>query len=163
MMAIYIGKDKKGKEKRDFELVNYLTAAKFYRRSNDHAVDGNQLIPQTKNGFPLRYVLKIGTMVLLYENSPEEIWDLDRANLQKRLYKVTGMSSMVVNDCNYGTLELVHHQDARKSTEITKKNGKYVSNELFRPGIRMLHTQFNALIEGIDFELNELGEIKRLI
>ena len=92
MMAIYVGQDKKGKEKREFELINNITAANFYRRSNDKTPTDNQLVPiKSKSGFELRYKLKIGTMVLLYENNPEEVWELDRKNLQKRLYKVTGM------------------------------------------------------------------------
>ena len=165
MMAIYVGQDKRGKEKREFELVNNIIAANFYRRSNDRIPTDNQLVPlYSKSGYELRYKLKIGTMVLLYENSPEEVWELDRKNLQKRLYKVPGMSSMVLREKdNYGTIEMVHHQDARPSSEVKKKNGSYISNEEFRPGIKMLHTQFNALIQGVDFEINDLGEIRRLI
>lgn len=165
MMAIYVGRDKKGKEKREFELVNNITAANFYRRSNDKVPTDNQLVPlYSKSGYELRYKLKIGTMVLLYENSPEEVWELDKKHLQQRLYKVTGMSSMVLQGkYDFGTIDLVHHQDARPSSEVKKKNGEYVSNEEFRPGIKMLHTQFNALVQGVDFEMNDLGEIRRLI
>lgn len=165
MMAIYVGQDKKGKEKREFELVNNLTAANFYRRSNDRVPTDNQLVPfYSKSGYELRYKLKIGTMVLLYENSPEEVWELDKKNLQKRLYKVTGMSSMVLRGKDYyGTIDLVYHQDARPSSDVKKKNGRFCENEEFRTGIKMLHTQFSALIQGVDFELNELGEIIRLL
>ena len=165
MMAIYVGQDKKGKEKREFELVNNITAANFYPRSNDKVPTDNQLVPlYSKSGYALRYKLKIGTMVILYENGPEEVWELDKKNLQKRLYKVTGMSSMLLRQKdNYGTIELVHHQDARPSTEIKKKNGSFCDGEDFRPGIKMLHTQFRALVQGVDFEINDLGEIRRLI
>ena len=165
MMAIYVGQDKKGKEKREFELVNNITAASFYRRSNDRVPTDNQLVPlKSKSGYELRYKLKIGTMVLLYENSPEEVWELDRRNLQKRLYKVTGMSSMVIQGkYEFGTIEMVYHQEARPSTDIKKVNGVYVSNEEFRSGIKMLHTQLKALVQGVDFEINDLGEIRRLI
>lgn len=165
MMAIYIGQDKKGKEKREFELVNNITAVNFYRKSNDKTPTGNQLVPlYSESGYALRYKLKIGTMVLLYENAPEEVWELDKKNLQKRLYKVTGLSSMLLRQKdNYGTIELVHHQDARPSTEIKKKNGSFCVGEEFRFGIKMLHTQFRALVQGVDFEINDLGEIRRLI
>ena len=165
MMAIYVGHDKKGKEKREFELVNNITAANFYRRSNDKVPTDNQLVPlYSKSGYELRYKLKIGTMVLLYENSPEEVWELDKKHLQQRLYKVTGMSSMILQGkYDFGTIDLVHHQDARPSSEVKKKNGEFVSNEEFRPGIKMLHTQFKALVQGVDFEINDLGEIRRLI
>lgn len=165
MMAIYVGHDNKGKEKREFELVNNITAANFYRRSNDRVPTDNQLVPlYSKSGFELRYKLKIGTMVLLYENGPEEIWELDRNNLQKRLYKVTGMSSMIIQGkYEFGTIEMVHHQNARPSSEIKKVNGEFNSNEEFRPGVKMLHTQFKALVQNVDFEINDLGEIRRLI
>lgn len=165
MMAIYVGQDKKGKEKREFELVNNITAVNFYRRSNDRNPTDNQLVPlYSKSGYELRYKLEIGTMVLLYENSPEEVWELDRKNLQKRLYKVTGMSSMVIQGkFEYGTIEMVHHQNAKPSSEVKKVNGEYKSDEIFRPGIKMLHSQIRALVQGVDFEINDLGEIRRLI
>ena len=165
MMAIYVGHDNKGKEKREFELINNITAANFYRRSNDRVPTDNQLVPRNSpSGYELRYKLKIGTMVLLYENSPEEVWDLDRMNLQKRLYKVTGLSSMVINGkYNFGTIEMVYHQDARPSTEIKKINGEFKSGEEFRAGIKMLHSQIRALVQGVDFEINDLGEIRRFI
>lgn len=165
MMAIYVGQDKKGKEKREFELVNNITAANFYRRSNDKTPTDNQLVPlYSKSGYELRYKLKIGTMVLLYENSPEDVWELDKTNLQKRLYKVTGLSSMVIQGkFEYGTVEMVHHQNAKPSSEIKKVNGEYKSDEDFRPGIKMLHSQVKALVQGVDFDINDLGEIRRLI
>jgi CRISPR-associated endonuclease Csn1 len=103
-------------------------------------------------------------MVLLYENNPEEVWELDKKNLQKRLYKVTGMSSMVLQQkYDYGTIELIHHQDARPSSDIIKKNGEFKANEEFRQGIKLLHTQFKALVQGVDFQINDLGVIRRLI
>ncbi len=161
MMAIYRGKDKKGKDRSEFELINNLDAALYYRRSNNNKYS---LVPErSKSGYPLLFCLKIGTMVLLYESSSDEIWDLDPKNLAKRLYKVTGLSSMVVDSRNYGKIALVHHQEARPSSEVKLKNGKFVSGEDFRPGILMLHGQIKALVQGVDFEINELGEIKRLI
>lgn len=164
MMAIYIGKDARGKEKREFEIVNMITAGDFYRRSNDISIVDNRLIPITsKNGYELAYKLKIGVLVLLYENTSEEVWELDRAGMQKRLYKVTGMSSMVVSSNVYGIINLTYHQEARPSSEIKFKNGVYKQSEDFRQGIKLLHTQFKALVQGVDFELNDLGNIKRLI
>lgn len=157
MMGIYIGKNERGKEKREFELVNSLQASKFYRKNQGLP------IPETKNGYPLAYVLKVGTMVLLYENSPEEIWKLDAKQIQKRLYKITGLSSqLVARKYVYGAISMVFHQEAKPSTELKFKNGEYKVSDEHRPAIQMLHTQLNALIQGIDFEINELGEITRL-
>ena len=101
-------------------------------------------------------------MVLLYENNPDEIWNSNNLELQRRLYKVVGLSSMVIQSRNYGIIAMIHHQDARPNSLIKLKNGAYNSGEEFRPGIKMLHTQFKALVQGVDFDLNDLGEISRL-
>ncbi len=162
MMAIYVGQDERGREKRAFELISNIKAANFYRRSGRNADENKQLVPEAKNGCSLKYQLKIGTMVLLYENNPDEVWQLTKQELQKRLYKVTGFSSMVIQKYYYGTLSMVYHQDARPSTEIKLINGVFHASEEFRPGIKMLHTQFKALIDGVDFELNDLGEIMKI-
>ena len=58
---------------------------------------------------------------------------------------------------------MVYHQDARPSTEIKKINGEFKSGEEFRAGIKMLHSQIRALVQGVDFEMNDLGELRRLI
>lgn len=159
IMAIYIGQNEKGKEKREFELVSNLAAASRTKKSGGAL---QPLVPIAKNGLPLAYQLKIGTMVLLYEKSPEEVWESSQKEMQRRLYKVTGLSSMLISSYNYGTIGLVHQQEARPSTEVKQKNGVYISGEEFRSGIKLLHTQFKALVQGFDFEINDLGEIQRL-
>ena len=99
-------------------------------------------------------------MVFLYDETPEEIYDLDEAELCKRLYKITGMSSMIVAGCNYGVLSLLFHQDAHSSKDVTYKNGAFKKGEVTRVGITLLHTQFKALVQGYDFEMDDLGKIK---
>ena len=88
IMGIYVGADKKGKEKRTFELVNSLDAVKFYNSGlKEQNID---ILPyEDKNGYALKWKLKIGSMVLLYEDTPSEIYDLDLKALSKRLYKST--------------------------------------------------------------------------
>ena len=163
LLALYAGQDKKGKEKRDFEIVNMLEAAQYYKTSNDKETTGYNMVPfKSKHDYPFAYSLKIGTMVLLYENSPEEVWDASKREMVKRLYKIVGMSSMVVSGCSYATITMRHHEEARSSKNLKAKNGTYKQNEEFRPVIVMLHTQIKALVQGYDFDINELGEIKRL-
>lgn len=163
MLALYIGKDKKGKEKRDFEIVNMLQTAQYYRTSNDKEAVGGNIVPiKSEHDFPFAYSLKIGTMVLLYEKSPNEVWDASTKERGRRLYKITGLSSMTINGCSYATINMRNHEEARLSKEIKAKNGAYKQGEEFRPAIIMLHTQLKVLVQGYDFEINELGEIKRL-
>lgn len=166
MMALYVGHDKKGREKRDFELLNMLDAAAYYKTSNDKDAVGHSIVPtksrKDNHDYPLACTLKIGTNVLLYENSPEEVWEATVQERSKRLYTVSGMSSMTVTGNTYGTINFVHHEEARQSKDIKAKNGAFKQGEDYRPAIKMLHTQIKALVQGYDFEIDELGEIKRL-
>lgn len=157
-MAIYEGTDAKGKTKRGFKLVNNLEAAEYYnsKSGNDH------LVPQSDaNEYPLKCILRTGTMVLFYENSPEELYECSDAELSKRLYKVTGLSSYTVqNKYLYGIIILKHHQEAQPMGELKIKKGVWKVNEEYRPVIGLQHSQLNAYIEGYDFELTVTGEIK---
>lgn len=158
MLAIYEGVDGNGKAKRTFELVSNLAAANFYRKSHTSKEGSETLVPKEKNGCVLKYQLKIGAMVLLYEKSPDEVWQLSKKELQKRLYVITGLG---VHSADAMIVTLLHHQDARPKSEIKPQKGAFRSEEIFRPKIVLRHTQFNGLIAGIDFELNDLGEITR--
>lgn len=160
-MAIYEGHDKKGKTKRTFELVSNFEAAQYFKASADREARPDLVPLADANGFPLKCILKTGTMVLFYENSPAELYDCTPEELTKRLYKVTGMSTLTLQQkYKYGTLSLRHHQEARPAGELKAKSGVWKTNEEYRPVISLLHTQLNAYVEGYDFELTVTGEIK---
>lgn len=159
-MAIYEGADRQGKTKRSFEIVSNLEAARYFKASADRTARPD-LVPLTdRNGYPLRYILKTGTMVLFYENSPEELYDCSQKELVKRLYKVTGFSTLTVSNNSYGRFTLKHHQEARAAGELKAQSGAWKIGEAYRPVINMLHTQLNVYVEGYDFELTETGELK---
>lgn len=163
LMAIYAKQDEKGREKREFRIVSNFEAASYYRRSKASAEKPEALVPSiSAKGYPLKYELKIGRMVLLYENNPEEVWQCNKKEMQRRLYKVTGLSSSYTSIYLYGYVTLTHHQEARPATEVKYDKGVFCTEDEFRPGIVMSHKQFNGLIEGQDFTLNELGEIQRI-
>lgn len=64
-LAIYEGMVK-GKTKREYEIVNNLDAAAYYKKSADARM--YPLVPEkSKRDFDLKYTLYIGTHVLLYE------------------------------------------------------------------------------------------------
>lgn len=160
-MAIYEDYDKKGKTKRSFELVSNFEAAQYFKASADREARPDLVPLVDANGFPLKCILKTGTMVLFYENSPAELYDCTPKELTKRLYKVTGMSTLTLQQkYKYGTLSLKHHQEARPAGELKAKNGVWKVNETYRPLISIYHTQLNAYVEGYDFELTVTGEIK---
>lgn len=119
LLALYIGKDKKGKEKRDFEIINMLQTAQYFRTSNDKVAVGKNIMPvRSEHDYPFAYSLKIGTMVLLYEKSPNEVWDASIKERGRRMYKITGLSSMTINGCSYATINMRNHEEARLSKEV---------------------------------------------
>lgn len=156
-MAIYEGADARGKIKRGFSIVNNLDAAKFFNGKTDRF----DIVDQSdSNDYPLKWILKTGTMVLFYENSPEELYECGKKELAKRLYKVIGMSiSIKQQKYPYGFITLKHHQEARPAGDLKAKNGVWKAGEEYRPIITLYHTQLNAMVEGYDFELSVTGEI----
>lgn len=156
-MAIYEGLVK-GKTRRDFEIVTNIEAAEYFKKSS--GIRMYPMVPEkSEKDLPLKNVVKIGSLVLLYENSKSEIYDAPPAELTRRLYKIVGLSSMFVAGCNYGVIKFRHVSEARPSTEVKSKNGAYKTGEVLRSAITMLHTQVNMLIEGYDFTISPLGEI----
>lgn len=151
-MAIYEG-EIKGKTKRSFQIINNLEAAKFYNSKTSRY----DLVPQSdENDYDLKFILRTGTMVLFYENSPEELYECSRAELAKRLYKVTGMASD-------GRINFTFHQDARDDKTISAECGKGISKVDFTKPVARLRLSVGSLnmyIEGDDFELTITGEIK---
>ncbi len=147
MMGIYIGVNKKGKEDRKYQLINCLDAAKYF---NNKGI--SELLPSNINGYTLKWKLKIGTMVLLYENTPKEIYNASKDELSKRLYKVYGMDK-------FGRIKLIFHQEARPSKDTKEKNGEFKKGEDLRARIVMFYSYMKALVEDCDFLINDVGEI----
>lgn len=159
-IAIYES-DNNEKAKRGFEVVKNIQAAEYYKKSTDKQ-DHLDLVPcsykssDSEIGYPLKYKLFIGTQVLLWEKSPEEIWRLSPKELKKRLYYVIGISDKK----QYAYITLRYHQEGRRSSDLDEKKGGFKTENEHFPIMVMSHLQFNALIEGVDFELTLLGEVK---
>lgn len=157
-MAIYEG-EIKGKKKRGFKIVNMLEASSHFKWSNENRCT-NIVDAQDSANLPWKQTIKIGTNVLLYESSVTELYEASDKELSRRLYKVIGLSSMLVTGCMYGRINLRHSTESRAAKDLKVQNGTFHQDEELRPAIMLYHTQFNALIEGQDFDLTPLGEIK---
>jgi CRISPR-associated endonuclease Csn1 len=152
-MALYELKqtDTKGKPKktlRDFELLSFNDAIKK-RLANE------QLFPDEKiqqDGKVLGLLekcpfLKKDDLVIMYENNEDEI-DWNNVNdLKRRLYKVNGMSSLVVSGYEYGILSLSKHNVSNQNAVY----GKVGSH------LKKYHSQLKA----IKVKLNRLGKIEK--
>ena len=101
----------------------------------------------------MKMILRVGTMLLVYQNSPEELYQADKTTLAKRLYKVIGFGKD-------GRIKIRFQQEAREAKEL----GQFLALDYNALGAqtvqaRMSFSKFNALVQGQDFELTETGKI----
>ena len=146
---IYEGKNTKGETCRSFSVISNIEAAKRYNSRST-----NEIIPtKDENGYPLKMILRVGTMVLLYRTSSEELYNANSESLITRLYKVVSLGKD-------GRVILRHHQEARAKKDL----GNMVALDdnkldIVMPHTRISYTKLNALIQGQDFELTDTGKI----
>lgn len=154
-MAIYEG-EVKGKMKRTYEIVNMIDAASYFKKSSD-LTKRYPIVPETKNGLKYRCTVRTGTQIILLQSDDEEINLADKENMARRFYFVAVMRGD-------GRIVLRYNQDARDATTLKKerKSGAYKVGEQYRSEIMLSLSDFHALVEGIDFKINVLGEIEML-
>ena len=152
MVALYVGSAKTGKKKTFYEFVNMMEAADYYKTSYDKSVIGHNIVPLEKDNCQLAFILKKGTMVFFYKETKEEVWDYSQKEKDRNLYYV----SVIESD---GRVTFKYHQEARQDKELPR-NASDTSD--IRPKIRVGLASAKILVQGYDFEINELGEIKRL-
>lgn len=152
IVALYVGSTKTGKRKTFYEFVNMMEAADYYKTSNDKSVVGHNIVPLEKDDCQLAFILKKGTMVIFYKETKEEVWDYSQKETVRNLYYVSGIESD-------GRVTFKYHQEARRDEELPR-NASDTSD--IKPKIRIGLASAKILVQGYDFEINELGEIKRL-
>lgn len=156
-IAIYEGKNEKGKLKRAFILRNNIEAAKI------HSIPGAQLFPDyDSNGFRRLCVLRTGTMVLFFEKDKAELLQATQEELSRRMYKVAGINIMHIQQYEYGMMTFVYHQEARPSGEVTSNKGVWRASDPYRAKIELNHNQLMAMVEGVDFKISKTGQISFL-
>ena len=100
-----------------------------------------------KKNVPLRAILKKGSNILLYENSPDELKKLSQSELVKRLYVLYGIEGN--NTCNLRLhLEARASQKGQSSIDFQNPEG------FLRMSLK------KVLVEGYDFKLDILGNIE---
>lgn len=154
-MAIYEG-EVKGKMKRTYEIVNMLDAAAYFKESAD-LTKYYPIVPESKNGLEYRCIVRTGTQIILLQSEDEEIDLTNKEDVARRFYYV----AVMMGD---GRIVLRFNQDARDAKTLSKecKAGAYKNGESYRASIRLSLSDFHALVEGVDFKINVLGEIVML-
>lgn len=149
LFLIYEGVNSKGKLARSYEVVNNIKSAERHNHK-----DGVELIPKMdENGFSIVMVLRVGTLVLLYKDSPKELYDLPIHELVTRLYKVIGFGKD-------GRIKVRYQQEAREAKEL----GTFLALDYNSLGkstsqARVGYAKMRALVQGQDFDISDTGKI----
>jgi CRISPR-associated endonuclease Csn1 len=163
-MAIYEGLDKKGKISRSNQLINIIDAGKYFKLSNEDKKQYPIAPEKDENLNPLKYVLTKGKMVLIYDKSPTELFEMSEEKLLERLFEITQLD--VEDSC----IKLMHHSEAREKKKLTPfmglktgmKGGKNIGEHKKFPWIKIGVNSFDCLVEGYEFILTPTGKIKFL-
>ena len=114
----------------------------------------------------LKHVFQVGQKVLFYEKSVKELLEIDKIDLQKRLYYVKNLA-----DAKQGLIRFQHHLDARDDNQLSidfhvselgqkGKNGfSKFSTDFVAPRLLLSTGNFDFIIENKDFEMNLDGTI----
>ena len=148
LIALYRGKDQKGKIVTDKQVYNLLETIQ-----NKQA--GNRLYPieMMKKDILLSLykILKIGTIVIFLNDENENVFSLEKKELYERLYRVFGIE-------RDGTVKFAHIviQEARN-----EKNKNDLLDNSISKYRRIAVTGLPLLVEGIDFIITPTGEIMK--
>lgn len=144
LIALYRGKDEKGKSQSDYNVLNLLDAV--HKKQN-----GEQLYPAEieKKGIKLNLykVLKIGKIVILKQTEDEDVFVLSKEKLWERVYSVIGIKTD-------GRVKLTHISIS--TAWISKPNCPISEYSDFRLSSV---NQLSVLLEGTDFIISPAGEI----
>lgn len=153
MMAIYQGLVK-GKRKTKFALVNALDAAKFYKRSTDRN-DYPYLVPEDKEGLPLKWCVRKGTQLIMLEEGEESVSLANEEEMSNRMFTITKMDKS-------GLLTCRSCKEARPAGDLKSflNSSPFKLQDGYRPILRMSPINFHFLVEGYDFTISPLGEIR---
>ena len=147
----------KGKIERQFRLINYFEAVQL-KIKNTNDLWQEPYFKTLRNGkkqYNLSAIIKVDTKVLMWDNNPDELLELPQEELCKRLFVVYKFNLKGAN-CIY----LKNHIEARSDEEIKEKEDTIFDNNKYQAKIIMTANNFNCLIEGRDFEITPMGEIK---
>jgi CRISPR-associated endonuclease Csn1 len=129
--------------------------------SNTEAVDATrngrweEIMPDVDDrGLTLRHVLKSGTLLLFYKDTPDELREISAREISRRLYKVTGMEQDALN--------CTHHLCALREKETGRGYSRVEWDGEPSPRLRISVNSISILVNGKDFRLDPLGRIKWL-
>ncbi len=109
------------------------------------------------NELALKCIIKVGTKCIFYNESKEELKDLEKVELVKRVFRVIKFNEIGVTKLVY----LQNHLEAKKNDLLG--NGEIIyDSKIYQPRLMLNPTKFICAIESVDFDIMIDGEIKWL-
>jgi CRISPR-associated endonuclease Csn1 len=155
----------KGKIEREIEIVNLMDAAQLVSNDLLNEKGDISLSKLNKSGEKIEpyALLKQGTKVIFYQNNLDELKDLDKSTLIKRMYRVLKFTE--------GRITFEYNLEARSSNDISAKASELKDKNYFngysnvdinnpKPRLRLSKGNFNFALENKHFEVMPDGEIK---
>lgn len=143
---------------RTYDIINLLDLVKMGIKSLKelYHISSYQTKEKGKKKtiYHLKHILKVGQRVLLWYENPDELRDLEKKELLKRLYKIYKFNEIVAPTAY---VYLKHHNEARQDKELNEEK-KLIINK-YQPLIALRPDKLNCLFEGTDFEITLDGEI----
>lgn len=149
---------KKGKIERKFRFLNYFEVASMGINDVKDLIREPYFNKIEEKNFTLNLtaIIKAGTRVLMWTESPEELTCLSERELSRRLFIVYKFNLKGAN-CVY----LQNHIEARN--EISKDEDFTVfDRNNYQARLTLVANGFNCLIEDRDFIVDETGKIEML-
>ena len=135
--------------------VTTLSNLEAVRRRRDYP--GQPLFPKMDDGgFRLKYVFRIGQLVLFYEDAPGELYKCTERELSRRLHRITGISQQD----GRGTVTFVHHLEARSAMDLGKKHCSWSYGNEYCGRFTVRDAYIKVLVEGRDFRIDTTGKIE---
>lgn len=144
----------KGKTERAFRLLNYFEVVQSGVKNAQEIANEPyfKIFQNGKKELPLTGIIKKGCRMLFWEKAPEELEELNREQLLKRLFVVDKFNT-TGSDHVY-----LHNHDYAGENPEPKEYTQY--EEQSHPlRLQVTANNLNALIEHRDFEINVTGKI----
>lgn len=149
---------RKGRLERRFRFLNYFEVASMGIKGVNELMKESFFSKIEEKNFTLilTAIIKAGTKVLMWTESPEELTCLSERELSRRLFVVYKFNLKGAN-CIY----LQNHIEARN--EISKNEDFTVfDSSNYQARLTLVANGFNCLIENRDFIIDETGKIEIL-
>lgn len=149
-----------GKISRTYQIINLIDLVNIKIKDADelYNIPSYQTIEKGKGKkktlYKLKNILKVGQRILLWNENSDELRDLEKKELLKRLYKIYKFNEISVTAYVY----LKYHNEARPENELPNEDKNFLLG-VYQPLLALTPEKLNCLFEGTDFEITIDGEI----